>query len=427
MEICLIAPQQPKEKTRPGDAVPPLFPPLGLMTVAALTPPEHRVHIIDEGVQELDWEMEPDLIGLTATTAHAPRAYEIADHFRAKGIPVVMGGMHASALPEEALQHVDAVVIGEAEGLWPRVLQDVAQGALQPLYRHETFPEARLIPPARRDLVDLSRYAAGNTLHASRGCPFACAFCAVSTFFGHTYRTRDLDCVLQEAASLPGEPLLFVDDNIIGQPSYARELFARLADLGKSFIAAASTTITRWPELISQAARAGCKALFVGLESVSQQRLADVGKKFNVVAKYRELIQRFHDHGISIIGSFMFGLDGDDPDVFDRTVDFAQENGVDFAQFSIATPLPGTRLYAQLQAEGRVLSRDWSLYDGSHCVFAPRGMKPDQLESGLRRAYRRFYLSGQTLKKLLRSDEGLFGLIRKEYVRRIRHWLRELL
>ncbi len=423
MEICLIAPARGAGGGATEDRQTPLFPPLGLMTVAALTPEPHHVTIVDEALGPVDPDLSPDLVGLTATTAQAPRAYELADHFRRRGVPVVMGGMHASALPREALLHANAVVVGEAEELWPRVLDDAGRCRLKPLYQLAHRADAAQIPAARRDLLDLSKYVAGNTLQASRGCPFACSFCAVPTFFGGTYRTRPIERVVQEVMTMGSGPLLFIDDNLMGKPTYARELFAAIGDLGRSFVAAASTTVARWPALIQQAARAGCRALFVGLESISQQRLAGLGKRFNVVSKYRELVQRLHDNGVSVIGSFMFGVDGDGPDVFDRTVEFAREAQIDFAQFSIATPLPGTRLYAELAREGRIRVRDWGRYDGSHCVFEPRGMRPDELEGGLRRAYRRFYLSGSMARRLLRRHDGILSLMRKEYFRRIRNWV----
>lgn len=427
MDICLVAPARVNGSTRGTPRRPPLFPSLGLMTVAALTPEQHRVSIVDEAFGPVDPDLGADLVGLTATTAQAPRAYEIADHFRGRGIPVVMGGMHASALPGEALLHANAVVVGEAEGLWPRVLEDFSHRRLQPLYQLADRPDPAQIPPARRDLLDLRKYVAANTLQASRGCPFACSFCTVTEFFGGSYRTRRLEEVAAEAATLVGEPLLFVDDNIVGSPAYARQLFSRLAHLGKTFVAQASTTILRWPGLIQQAGRAGCRALFVGLESISQQRLAESGKKFNVVTKYKELAQRLHDSGIAIVGSFMFGLDGDGPDVFDRTVEFARETKIDFAQFSIATPLPGTRLYANLSREGRIREQDWAKYDGSRCVFEPRGMRADELESGLRRAYRTFYLSGSMVRKLTRRDDGILSLMRREYFHRSRNWVFDML
>ncbi len=391
MEICLIAPEASRyhnDSTRLGK---PLFPPLGLMTVAALTPDKHNVTIIDESDKAVDFDIQPDLIGLTAMTAAAPRAYQIADGFKRQGITTVMGGMHASAMADEALQHVDSVVVGEAEELWPQLLDDFEHGNLDRLYRHKRYPDPGKVPAARRDLVDINKYVAKDTLQATRGCPFACHFCAVSNFFGRTYRTRPVEHVVAEAAALKGRPLILVDDNIMGEPSYARRLFDGLAGLKKTFLTQASTTMLKTPELITKAARAGCRALFVGLESISPQQLTKMGKQFNVVTKYRELVQRLHDNGIGIIGSFMFGMDGDEADVFERTAEFAEEAHIDIGQFSIITPLPGTKFYEQLEREGRIIERDWTKYDGTHVVFQPQGMSMDRLYAGLQWIYQRFY------------------------------------
>jgi len=242
MEICLIAPEKARYHGDPSRLGQPLFPPLSLMTVAALTPEKHNVTITDESAEAVDFHQEPDLVGLTAITATAPRAYQIADRFRQQEVPVVMGGMHASALPEEALQHVDSVVVGEAEELWPQLLEDLQHGSLQAIYRHEEYPDPSKIPAARRDLIDIDKYVAKYTMQASRGCPFACSFCTVSTFFGRTYRTRPIEDVIAEAASLEGEPLILVDDNIMGHSSYAEHLFEALADLKTTFATQASTT-----------------------------------------------------------------------------------------------------------------------------------------------------------------------------------------
>ncbi len=426
MEIRLIAAERLRyhgDSSRLGQ---PLFPPLSLMTIAALTPEKHNVTITDESVEAVDFDQKPDLVGLTAMTAAAPRAYQIADRFRQQGVPVVMGGMHASALPDEALQHVDSVVIGEAEELWPQLLADLEDGSLQPVYRHEEYPDPATIPAARRDLVDINKYVAKYTLQASRGCPFACSFCTVSTFFGRTYRTRPIEDVVAEAASLGGEPLILVDDNIMGKPSYAERLFEALADLKTTFATQASTTMLKSPELIVQAAEAGCRALFVGLESISPQQLANVGKKFNVVEKYKELVQRLHDNGISIIGSFMFGLDGDKPDVFERTADFAEEAQIDIAQFSILTPLPGTKLYHQLQREDRIFEDDWSNYDGTRATFVPQGMSREKLDAGLQWIYERFYSWRSIFKRTASRLQPLIWTINAIYHRRAGKWVTEM-
>ncbi|MGD9497237.1 MAG: radical SAM protein [Armatimonadota bacterium] len=426
MEICLIAAEGGRTRGEEGRIGQPLFPPLGLMTVAALTPPQHNVTIIDESAEPTDLDIEPDLVGLNAMTAAAPRAYELGDSFRARGIPVVMGGMHASALPHEALEHVDAVVVGEAEGLWPQLLADLEAGTMRPVYRHTDFPPASSIPPARRDLVDTRRYVARDVLQATRGCPFACSFCAVSTFFGRTLRCRPLDHVIAEARELHDEPIVLVDDNIMGHPSYARELFRRWAELGRSFWSQASTTMLNTPELITEAARAGCKALFVGFESISAAQLAKVGKRFNPVEKYEELVKRLHDAGIAVVGSFMFGLDGDDEDVFERTADFAEEAEIDVGQFSILTPLPGTRLHRQLEDEGRIIDRNWSHYDGKHCTFRPVGMPAEKLEAGLHWVYERFYSWRSIIRRVGKRLSPLVWMVNGIYNRRVARWLADV-
>lgn len=426
MEICLIAAEGAryrKEEARLGN---PLFPPLGLMTVAALTPDRHNVTIIDESAEAADLEMEPDLIGLTAMTAAAPRAYDLADHYRARGIPVVMGGMHASALPGEALEHVDAVVVGEAEGQWQQLLEDFEAGEMGRVYRSDEFPPASSIPPARRDLVDTSRYTAKHVMQATRGCPFACSFCTVSTFFGRTLRTRPIDHVLGEAEQIRGDPVTLVDDNIMGHPEYARELFDRWADTKKKFWSQASTTMLQTPELITRAAKAGCQALFVGFESISQAQLAKVGKRFNLIEKYDELVKRLHDAGIAVIGSFMFGLDGDDEDVFERTAEFAENAQIDVGQFSILTPLPGTRLHNDLEKAGRIVDRDWSHYNGAHVTFEPVGMSPDALERGFHWIYERFYSARSIVRRVGRRITPLIWTVNMIYNRRVARWLEGL-
>lgn len=425
MEICLINPEASRHHGEPERLGEPLFPPLGLMTVGALTPDEHNVTLIDDSIEAVDLDMEPDLVALTALTAGAPRAYEIADNFQRKGVPVVMGGMHASALPEEALEHVDSVVVGEAERLWPRLLDDFEKNEMQPVYEHDEYPDPSEIPPARRDLIDEDNYVAKYTMQASRGCPFACSFCSVTSFFGHTYRTRPLDDVVREMAEFDGEPVVLVDDNIMGHPSYARKLFERLADVKKSFLSQASATMLKTPELITQAAKAGCKGLFVGLESISPTQLAKMGKTHNIVEKYGELIDRLHDHGIAVVGSFMFGLDGDDRDVFKRTVEFAENASIDVGQFSILTPFPGTELYRELLEEDRIIEDDWSRFSGSHATFIPRGegINCDTLEEGLKWIHQRFYSWRSILKRTARRIQPVIWKVNSIYHNHVAEWI----
>lgn len=397
-------------------------PPLALMQVAALTPPEVEVAITDENVEAIPFDEPVDLVGITALTAAAPRAYQIAAEFRARGVPVVMGGIHASVVPDEALQHVDAVVIGEAEEVWPRVIEDARRGELQRVYRNDHYPSLERAPGARRDLINPRRYRVPNVMQATRGCPFDCSYCAVTSFFGRTYRCRPLDAVVNECAELRDGPVVFVDDNLVGHPPFARDLFARLKELKRIFACQASITLLRAKDLIRQAAEAGCRLVFVGLETLSAANLARVGKRINRIDTYRELVKRLHDHGIACVGSFMVGMDDDDPGVFDRTVDWAEEAGIDVGQFSLLTPFPGTRLYRELQAENRIIERDWSKYDGSHVVFRPIKLSVEELEAGLRRMYARFYSWGRIAKRSA-SLNPLVGFINAMYYRGVKRWL----
>lgn len=423
MEVCLINPEASRYGGEPERLGEPLFPPLGLMTVAALTPQKHNVTLLDESIEAVDLDIDPDIVGLTGMTAAAPRAYEIADRFRRRGIPVVMGGMHASALPEEALEHVDSVVVGEGEGQWPQLLKDFENNDMQPVYDRDGYPDPADIPPARRDLVDLDEYVAKYTLQATRGCPFNCSFCAVTSFFGHTYRTRPIDDVAEEMEQL-GEPVVLVDDNIMGHPSYARQLFDRLAEVKKSFVSQASATMLKTPELIARAAEAGCRGLFVGLESISQTQLAKMGKSHNIVKRYNELIQRLHDHGIAVVGSFMFGLDGDDSDIFSRTLEFAEDAAIDVAQFSILTPFPGTQLYNKLRDEGRIVEKDWSKFNGSWATFDPLGdgLTREVLDEGLRWIHKRFYSWSSILKRTARRIQPVIWKINAIYHDHVARW-----
>jgi len=380
--------------------------------------------LCDDSVEEICYDGDVDLVGLTANTAQAPRAYQIAGEFRRRGVPVVMGGMHASAVPAEALQYVDAVVVGEAEGIWPQVLADAGAGRLGGIYRSDRFPSLDGLPWPRRDLIDQNAYLAGATVQATRGCPHNCDFCSVSTFFGRRQRLRPVAEVVAEIGTIEARRIILVDDNIMGQPSYAAQLFDRLADLKKKWLSQASTRILEKVDLIKQAAHAGCEGLFVGLESIIPENLRAMGKGFNVVAKYRELVDVLHGNGIAIIGSFMFGLDNDDESVFERTAEFTEQARIDLGQFSILTPLPGTALYRRLQAEGRIFERDWSKYDGTHVTFRPRGISPERLEAGLRWIYDRFYSWGSILKRTARGLRPVVWAINEAYRRRVRNWLR---
>ncbi|MDI6829120.1 MAG: radical SAM protein, partial [Armatimonadota bacterium] len=399
MKATLIAPRMEEEKSYEEDPKP-LFPPLSLMTVASLTPEDVEVEIIDESVEPIDFNTDADLIGITATTAAANRAYEIADCFRKRGKCVVIGGVHATALPDEAAEHADAVVIGEAEGKWEALIEDFRRDELRKFYTSEDRPNPECIPVPRRDLVKAKKYLFADTVQTTRGCPFNCSFCTVTSFFGHTYRMRPVQAVIQEIQSLPGSLVLIVDDNIMGHPTYAKKLFEALKPLKKQWFGQASLSMLKHPELISLAAESGCKGLFIGMETLSDDALKSIGKTINRKTNYEEVVARLHDVGIAVLAAFIFGFDEDDPNVFERTVEFVNRAKIDAAQFSILTPFPGTRIFHEFEKENRIIDKNWSHYDGAHVVYKPARLKPETLLEGLRNAYRQVYSTGSILRRL---------------------------
>lgn len=376
------------------------LPGLGLLKVAALTPSNWQVRIVDEKVEPLDLDQGADLVGITGMTPTANRAYEIADHFRRRGIKVVMGGMHASQLPEEALRHCDSVVIAEAEGLWPRLIADFEANALRPVYQHgESLPPLEHLPAPDWELYRDKRYLPVHFVETTRGCPIGCEFCAVTNAFGGRYRNRPHEEVLAELRRLrPFDGLLtlkncvfFVDDNIIANRAYAREFLSRVADLNLKWFGQASVNIANDDELLRLCQKSGCIGIFIGFETLSPDTLRSIGKRVNQPHRYFEVVQRIHDHGIGIDGSFVFGFDSDDAGVFDRTLEFVTKAKLDIAYFSVLTPYPGTRLHQRLRAEERLLTDDWSLYDGSRVVYRPKQFTPDQLLGGYYRVLKEFY------------------------------------
>jgi radical SAM superfamily enzyme YgiQ (UPF0313 family) len=385
------------------------MPALGLLKVAALTPSGWQVTIVDEKVETLDLNLEVDLVGITAMTTTAHRGYELADHFRRRGTKVVMGGMHVSCLPDEALQHCDSVVVGEAEMLWPELLGDFERHQLKPLYQHENGPPALTSQPCPDwNLYRGKKYLPVHFVETTRGCPIDCEFCAVTTAFGGKYRSRPHDEVLAELRSLrpfPGRFTLkncvfFVDDNIISNRAYAREFLTRIADLGLRWFGQASMNIAKDPEILRLCQKSGCAGLFLGFETLSPETLASVGKRVNRPHEYFEVVQKLHDHGIAIDGSFVFGFDTDDAGVFERTLEFVHKAKLEVAYFSILTPYPKTRLHQRLAEANRLLSEDWSIYDGHHVVHRPAKLTPDQLLEGYQQVFREVYSFPSIFKRL---------------------------
>jgi radical SAM superfamily enzyme YgiQ (UPF0313 family) len=421
MRLGLIQPAREANTQRSKKS---LAPPLNLGLLAALTPSDVEICITDENTSIIDFERDVDLVGITTLTVTANRAYEIADSFRKRGVTVILGGIHASLLPEEAASHANSVVIGEAEDIWANVIADFKTSNLKPTYKAETRPSLRNLPMVRRDLFDQSRYFGKNTVFTTRGCPFDCSFCSVTTFFGRSYRCRPVDEVIAEIKTLPQNKLIFfMDDNIAGNPKFAKELFRALIPLKLRWLSQCSVTIANDEELLALAAQSGCIDLFLGIESISTASLAEVGKKINKVEKYEEVIRKIHAHGIAIHGFFIFGFDEDDEEVLDRTADFAIKNKLESAQFDLLTPYPGTKFYDRIVAEGRLLSSDWSKY-GYELLFEPKKMLAQTLHEKQQQVWRKFYSLPSIFKRI--------GLWRKHIVKLWiinlyyrRHWKRK--
>jgi radical SAM superfamily enzyme YgiQ (UPF0313 family) len=385
-----------------------LFPPLGLATLAGHLGPDDEVVIQDEHVETLDLDDEPDLVVIEAYITSAHRAYRYADHYRARGAYVCLGGLHPTSLPEEAAEHADSVFCGPGEDTWPAFLTDFRAGRPKPLYRSIERTLAGL-PPARRDLIKRDRYLVPNSLVVSRGCPHVCDFCYKEAFFrgGRSFYVQAVDDALAEIDRLPGRHLYFLDDNLFGSPPFAEALFDGLRGSGRVWQAAGTVEAVLRPGLLEKAVESGLRSLFVGFETLDERNLTGAGKTQNLAAqvsggrtvtrsagalsRYDAAVRRLHDLGVMVNGAFVFGMDHDDTSVFPRTVEWALSRGIETATFHIMTPYPGTRLEARLAAEGRITSRDWDLYDTRHAVFTPVGMSAGELEAGYRGAYREFY------------------------------------
>ena len=373
-----------------------LFPPLGLATLAAYLGAADEVVIVDEHVETLRMDDQPDLVVIQIYITSARRAYEIADHYRARGIFVALGGLHVTSLPEEAIRHADAIFLGPGEECWPRFLRDFRAGRAAARYE-STERTLATVPPIRRELIRRHLYLVPNSIVVSRGCPHVCDFCYKEAFFqgGRSYYTQPVDRALAEIERLPGRHLYFLDDHLFGNRRFAAALFDGMKGMGRVWQAAGTVNSildTRLePRLLEKAVDCGLRSLFVGFESTNQESLKEQRKFQNLDRDYRGAIDRLHGLGVMINGSFVFGMDQDGPDVFEQTVEWAIQHGIETATFHILTPYPSTALYTRMQQQGRMLHTNWDLYDTRHTVFRPAKMTPEQLEEGYWRAYRDFY------------------------------------
>lgn len=384
------------------------LPTLGLLKVAALTPPDWELKIIDEKVESLDLNEKADLVGITAMTTAINRAYEIADNFRRRGIKVVMGGMHASKLPDEALQHCDSVVVGEAEGLWHSLLEDFKRGELNPVYRHTAFPPLSNLPIPDWKLYRDKKYLPVHFIETTRGCPHGCEFCSVTNSFGGKFRNRPIDEVEREIQGLKpfdGRFILknvvfFVDDNIISNKTYAKEFLRRIIPYNLKWLGQTSVNIAGDDEMLDLCRKSGCMGFVIGFESLSKDNLSRMGKGFNKPHNYFDVIKKIHDYGIGIDGSFVFGFDCDDEGVFERTIEFTIKAKLEIGYFSILTPYPGTGLYDKLNSEDRIIDRNWSRYNTNNVVFKPKCMSPEKLLYGYYDALKQFHTYSSIYKRL---------------------------
>ena len=385
------------------------FPQLTMPLLAALTPEDVEIHHTDEIVSPVNFSRAVDLVGITTTTCSAPHAYEVADEFRRRGVAVVLGGPHPTLLPHEAARHADSVLIGEAEGVWPNLIRDFQESRLKRFYRAATAPSLAGLPRARREFIERRAYGRG-VLIATRSCPNACGYCMLPHFYHHRYRCRPCEEVIAEAASIREKALIFWDDNIIGNPDYARELFRRLIPLRKRWTSQATFNIVDHDDLIQLAAASGCEALFIGLESISAASLRETGKAFNKPQRYLDGIKKLHDAGIAVQTGLVFGFDNDDVTVFEQTLVFLERAGVDVASIGSLTPFPGTPIFRKLEQEGRILTCDWSKYNArTDVVFRPWQMTPEQLQAGVEWVTKHFYSLGSISRRLLvRSGTGLW-------------------
>jgi radical SAM superfamily enzyme YgiQ (UPF0313 family) len=407
MKILLISPSKNPAVKKPRFL---MIPQLALHLLAGLTPPRHQLRIVEEELEEVDLEEPCDLVGISCMTSNSARAYALAREFRKRGAKVVLGGVHPTILPEEAGRQADSVVVGEAEGVWEGLLEDAERGRLEARY-HEPQPSLERYVPigrrrsARRTLFDVV------PLMATRGCPYNCEFCCVHDIFGRRVRHVPVSNVVRDIRESGGRSFIFLDDNIVGDPGYARELFRAIRPLGIRWVGQATLAFARDGELLELARGSGCAALFFGLESVSESKLQGLRKSIKNLAGIRDAVDTVKAHGIYLHASVIFGFDEDTFDTFPETLDVLERNRISSASINILTPYPGTEVFRRFRQEGRLLTGDWTHYDHSTVVFRPRNMSPLELQAGRLWASREFTRLRSVLRRLAdHLDHPLFHL-----------------
>ena len=382
-----------------------LFPPLGLATLSAYCSPNDEIDLQDEHIEEIKTDDNPALVIIQVYITNAKRAYVLADHYRKKGAYVCLGGLHVSSLPEEAMLHADSIFIGPGEDTFPVFLNDFRKGKCKKVYVNAKRDIGN-IPPVRRDLIKRQSYLVPNSIVVSRGCPHHCDFCYKDAFFegGKSFYTQRVDAALKEIDRLPGRHLYFLDDHLLGNQKFASALFDGMKGMNRVFQGASTIDAILRGNLIEKAAEAGLRSVFVGFETLSESNLSQSNKKQNLGKNYEEAINRLHSLGIMINGSFVFGLDDDDKDVFKRTVDWGVKNALTTSTYHILTPYPGTRLYQSMKEQNRILHDDWDLYDTRHVVYKTTGLSAEELKKGYDWAYHSFYSWTNITRASLQHD-----------------------
>jgi len=406
VKIVLISPKGPLYRYRGGIFGRALrYKPLTLTTLAALIPSElnAEIELVDEGIEDVPLDIKADLIGMTVITGTSRRAYELARHFRQRGIPVVLGGPHVTLIPDDAQSQADAIVVGYAEDTWPELLRDFARGQLRS--RYDQAPSLSLAnrPFPRRGLLPSSRYITDAVFEAQRGCLHECEFCVVPAAWGRRLYQKPVADVVADIRQHGKRHILFVDLNLYADRAYARELFEALVPLRVQWHGLVTTLFANDTPLLELAARSGCRGVLMGFESISQESLRDCKKGFNSPGDYVRIVERLHAYGIALNACFVFGADHDTTEVFLKTAQFAVDAKIDLPRFAIETPFPGTALYRRLDSERRILTRNWELYDAQHVVFQPARMSVDELQQGTEAAWKHTYRLGSIAKRLRAS------------------------
>jgi radical SAM superfamily enzyme YgiQ (UPF0313 family) len=410
MKIALISPKGPLYRHRGGIFKKSLrYQPLTLTTLASLVPPELDCELLlyDEGIEDVPLDLQADLIGMTVITGTARRAYELSAAYRRRGIRVVLGGPHVTLMPDEAQQHADAICVGYAEQSWPKLLHDFAAGCMQPRYRQGQDFSLDNLPFPRRELLDSRHFITQAVFEATRSCAHDCEFCVAPSAWGRNQFQKPIEYVVEDIRRHGKRKIIFIDLNLISDTHYAARLFEALIPLKVNWFGLSTTLIARNAELMRLMAKSGCTGLLIGFETISASSLQDAGKRFNSPQQYKALVSDLHALGIAVQGCFVFGLDHDTPDVFDRAARFVVEAAIDLPRFAVVTPFPGTPLFKKLDAENRILSKDWELYDGQHVVFEPLHMSVAELQAGHERAWKYAYRYRSIARRLIRSRTQL--------------------